>query len=63
VIITGFHVKRENKTFYLDDPKQRQQYAKWMSPREKEKFAKSYVRSVLEAKEKLQWFTRMALKK
>ena len=47
----------------LDDPKQRQRYVKYMSAREKEQFAKHYVRHVLEAKENELWFKRMALKK
>jgi hypothetical protein len=62
MICTGIYLKKGNKTFYLDDPKQRQQYVKYMSPRQKVNFAKSYIRSVLSAKEKLQWFTRMVMK-
>jgi len=62
MICTGIYLKKGTKTFYLDDPKQRQQYVKYMSPTDKKNFAKSYVRSVLEAKEKLQWFTRMVKK-
>jgi hypothetical protein len=47
------------KNYCLDDPKQREQYAKNMSAKDKEKFAKSYVRSLLEAKEKAHWYRRM----
>jgi hypothetical protein len=49
-----------NKDFCFDDPKQRQKYTNNMTPKEKEKFAKSYVRSLLEAKEQALWFRRMA---
>ena len=63
MIRTGICIKEGSKTFYLDDPKQRQRYVKYMSAREKEQFAKHYARHVLEAKENELWFKRMALKK
>jgi hypothetical protein len=62
MIRTGIYVKEGNKTFYLDDPKDRQRYAKYMTPKQKERFAKSYVRYVLKAKEQQLWFKRMQLK-
>ena len=46
-------------SFSFDDPKQRQHYTKYMSAKEKERFAKCYVRSLLETKEKVLWFRRM----
>ena len=52
-------VELSNKNFCLDDPEQRQHYTKYMSAKEKERFAKTYVRSLLEAKEKVLWFRRM----
>jgi hypothetical protein len=55
--LTAAHLR--NKTFSLDDPEQRQHYTKYMSAKEKERFAKCYVRSLLETKEKVLWFRRM----
>ena len=52
-------IELSNKNFCLDDPKLRQHYTKHMTAKEKERFAKSYVRSLLEAKEKVLWFRRM----
>jgi hypothetical protein len=52
-------VELSNKNFCLDDPKQRQHSTKYMSAKEKERFAKCYVRSLLETKEKVLWFRRM----
>lgn len=52
-------IELSNKNFCLDDPEQRQHYTKYMSAKEKEKFAKCYVRSLLETKEKVLWFRRM----
>jgi hypothetical protein len=52
-------VELSNKNFCLDDPEQRQHYTKYMSAKEKERFAKCYVRSLLETKEKILWFRRM----
>jgi hypothetical protein len=46
-------VELSNKNFCLDDPKQRQHYTKYMSAKKKERFAKCYVRSLLETKEKV----------
>ena len=60
MIRTGLYVQSGNKRFYLDDPKQRQRHSKYMTPSQKERFAKSYVRYVLEAKEQELWFKRMA---
>jgi hypothetical protein len=51
-VLTGLEV-HFNKKFCLDDPKQRQHYTKYMTKKEKEKFAKSYVRSLLETKEEV----------
>ena len=62
MICTGKLIKKGNETIYLDDPKQRRRHVKYMTPQQKERFAKGYVRSVLEAKEKLQWLTRMRKK-
>ena len=52
-------VELSKKNLCLDDPEQRQHYSKYMSAKKKEKFAKYYVRSLLEAKEKVLWFRRM----
>jgi hypothetical protein len=60
MIRTGIYVKEGNKTFYLDDAKEGQRYTKYMTLKQKERFAKSYVRYVLEAKEQELWFKRMA---
>ena len=56
-VLTAVHLR--NKNFSFDDPKLRQHYTKHMTAKEKERFAKSYVRSLLEAKEKVLWFRRM----
>ena len=50
---------RRNKNFCLDDPKRRQHYTKYMSAKQKERFAKSYVRLLLETKEEVLRFRRM----
>jgi hypothetical protein len=52
-------VELSTKSFCLDDPEQRQHYTKYMSARKKERFAKWYVRSLLETKENVLWFRRM----
>jgi hypothetical protein len=49
-----------NKNLCLDDPKLRQNYTKYMTAKEKERFAKSYVHSLLETKEEILRFRRMA---
>jgi hypothetical protein len=49
-------VEFSNKNFCLDDPEQRQQYTKYMSAKNKERFAKCYIRSLLETKEKFSGF-------
>jgi hypothetical protein len=40
MIRTGINVKEGNKTFYLDDPKERQRYTKYMTPRPERAFCK-----------------------
>lgn len=62
-IATGLSVKTGGVTLYLDDPKDRQRYVKYMNPKQRKEFAQFYTRRVLQAKEKLQWFRRMTLKK
>jgi hypothetical protein len=52
-------VELSNKSFCLDDPEQRRRYAEYMTAKEKKRFAKCYVRSLLETKEKVLWFRRM----
>ena len=52
-------VELSHKNFCLDDPEQREHYTKYMSAKEKERFAKCYVRSLLETKENILWFRRM----
>jgi hypothetical protein len=52
-------VELSNKNLCLDDPERRHHYTKYMSTKEKERVAKCYVRSLLEAKEKVLWFRRM----
>ena len=39
-------VELSNKNSCLDDPEQRQHFTKYMSAKEKERFAKTYVRSL-----------------
>jgi hypothetical protein len=56
-VLTAAHLR--NKNFSLDDPKLRQHYIKSMTEKEKERFAKSYVRLLLEIKEEVLWFRRM----
>jgi hypothetical protein len=56
-ILTAAHLR--NKNFCLDDPKLRQHYTKYMTAKEKERFAKSYVRSLLENKEEVLRLRRM----
>jgi hypothetical protein len=56
-IITAAHLR--NKNLCLDDPKLRRHYTKYMTAKEKERFAKSYVRSLLETKEEVLRFRRM----
>jgi hypothetical protein len=58
-IYTDMYVVSDNKRISIDDPKQRQRYTKYMTANEKERFAKWYIRSLLEAKEKVLWFRRM----
>lgn len=62
MICTGITVKSGGRTIYLDDPKARQRYAEDMRPKDREKFAKFYLRKVLEAKEYQLWFNRMLMK-
>ncbi|HXO94073.1 MAG TPA: hypothetical protein VN825_08050 [Candidatus Acidoferrum sp.] len=62
MICTGIYVKSGSRTIYLVDPKARQRYAKEMTPKQREKFAKFYARKVLEAKEYQLWFNRMLMK-
>ena len=62
MICNGLTVKSGTQTIYLDDPKARQRYAKDMTPKQREKFAKFYVRKVLKAKEYSLWLNRMLKK-
>jgi hypothetical protein len=62
MICTGITVKSRSQTLYLDDAQERLRYAKDMSPKQREKFAKFYLRKVLEAKEYQIWFKRMVMK-
>jgi hypothetical protein len=55
----AIEVELSNKHFCLDDAEQRQHYTKYMSAKGKERFAKCYVRSLLETKEKVLWLRRM----
>ena len=59
VILTGIYVKSADRIYYLDDPKDRQRYIRSLSPKEKEKFAKWFIRKIFEAKEYQRWFNRM----
>ena len=59
MIHTGMYVVSGKKRVYLDDPKERQRYVKYMTPKQKERFAKSYMRSILEGKEQDLWLKRM----
>jgi hypothetical protein len=62
MICTGIYGQFGQQWRYLDDPKERQREAEGMTPKQKEKFAKFYVRKVLEAKEEILWFRRMLKK-
>ena len=62
MIHTGMFVQSGKKRVYLDDAKERQRYVKYMTPKQKERFAKSYTRSILEAKEQDLWLKRMLKK-
>jgi hypothetical protein len=52
MIHTGMYVLSGKKRVYLDGPKERQRYVKYMTPKQKKRFAKSYIRSILEGKNK-----------
>jgi hypothetical protein len=56
---TGMYALLSKKRVYLDDPKERQRYVKYMTPKQKERFAKSYIRSIFKAKEQDLWLKRM----
>jgi hypothetical protein len=62
IIRTGVYTRSGNKRFDLDDPKQRLRLTKYMTPAQRERFAKDYVRKVLAAKEQELWFKRMVMK-
>jgi hypothetical protein len=59
MIHASMYVQSGKKRVYLDDPKERQRYVKYMTPKQKERFAKSYIRSILEGKEQDLWLKRM----
>jgi hypothetical protein len=56
---TGIYTETQNKREYLDDPKKRQRDAEGMTPKQKVKYAKFYVRKLLEKKEEMLWRKRM----
>jgi hypothetical protein len=58
-VYTDMYVGSDNERISIDDPKQRQCYTKYMTAKEKERFAKSYVRALLETKEQVIRFRRM----
>jgi len=63
MICTGLAAKTDSgKALNLDDPKDRQRYVKYMSPKQREEFAKDYLRKLLQAKEQELWFKRMVSK-
>ena len=62
MICTGIYVQSGRQTIYLDDPKARQRYAEDMKPKQREEFAKFYLRKVFEAKETILWFNKMLMK-
>jgi hypothetical protein len=62
MIRTGIYVQAGRRRFHLDDLKERQRYVKDMTPKQKEEFAKFYVRKILEAKEEMLWFKRILKK-
>jgi hypothetical protein len=62
VIRTGVYHRNGGRRLYWDDPKDRQRYARYLKPKQREKFAMDYTRQVLEAREKARWY-RKALKK
>jgi hypothetical protein len=59
MICTGIYTDAHNKREYLDDPRKRQRDAEGMTPKQKVKYAKFYVRKLLEKKEEMLWFKRM----
>lgn len=59
VIRTGITVKSGGRVYCLDDPAHRQRYAKYLKPKQKEKFAKDYLREILKAEEYKRWFMKM----
>jgi hypothetical protein len=61
-LLTGLLVRSGRETFYLDDPKDRQRYVHGLNPKQREKFAKFYIRKLLEAEEYQLWFKRMLMK-
>jgi hypothetical protein len=63
LLFTGLFVRSGDETFYLDDPKDRQRYVRYLNPKQREKFAKFYLRKLIEAKEYDLWYKKMLLKK
>jgi hypothetical protein len=59
MIRTGVYTQSGDRRTYLDDPKQRQLDVKNMTPKQKERYAKFYIRMILKRKEEMLWFKRM----
>lgn len=62
VIRTGITVKSGGCVYCLDVPAHRQRYAKYLKPKQKEKFAREYLREILKAEEYKRWFMKMLKK-
>jgi hypothetical protein len=63
MILTGLFIKDRGETINLDDPKVRQRYTRDLNPKQRLKFAKFYIRQLLEAQEYERWYKRMLWKK
>jgi hypothetical protein len=59
VIRTGITVKSGGSVYCLDNPAHRQRYARYLKPRQKEKFAKDYLGEILKAEEYTRWYMKM----
>jgi len=59
VIYTGLTVEAGDKVYRLDDPAHRQRYAKFLNTKQKEKFAKGFLRAIIKAEEYQRWYNKM----
>jgi hypothetical protein len=60
IIRTGRTIKDGKRVVYdLDNPAHRQRYAKYMNPKEKARFARDYLRAIVEAEKYERWYRKM----